>query len=315
MTMFLWDASNYDWSRGPMDLHAAYTDGIRGFTHKATEGTRFVHDNFGAAMIRAKATGIPFLGAYVVPRTPGNNGHGTVAEQLTFFINYVNLHVPWWRTFPGWFWQVDTEIWSNSNGVYDHVSPQVGADMCSRLRQATGKATIHYAPKWAYGDSIPGDEPLWASSYVAGSGSYHGLYPGDGSSRWSAYSGRTPAILQFSSHATVGSQPTCDANAFRGTESDFAELIGASSSSTVEDDMTNEEHRALMDVRWATTQIIYRGQGPLGLQAAMSVLGDDITAIEAKLDRINAAEAAEAGIDYSKLAAALADELERRAPA
>jgi hypothetical protein len=43
MTIFGWDASDFDWPRGPMNLNAAASDGITFFTHKATEGTGTVH--------------------------------------------------------------------------------------------------------------------------------------------------------------------------------------------------------------------------------------------------------------------------------
>jgi hypothetical protein len=77
---------------------------------------------------------------------------------------------------------------------------------------------IVYAPKWVYGNALAGlDYPLWASSYVTGSGTASGLYPGDTSSKWSAYSGQVPLILQFTSSATIAGQTTSDANAYRGT--------------------------------------------------------------------------------------------------
>jgi hypothetical protein len=88
---------------------------------------------------------------------------------------------------------------------------------------------IVYAPKWVYGDSLTGlGYPLWASSYVNGSGTGASLYAkagGDSSSRWNAYSGRIPAILQFSSSATIAGQTTCDANAFRGTLDQLKALV------------------------------------------------------------------------------------------
>jgi hypothetical protein len=60
---------------------------------------------------------------------------------------------------------------------------------------------------------------------VAGSGGFKGLYPGDSSSRWNAYSGQVPEILQYSSSATIGGQTTCDANAYRGTLAELTALL------------------------------------------------------------------------------------------
>jgi hypothetical protein len=216
MVLYGWDASDFDHDRGPMDMAAARAAGIDFFTHKYTESTSTKHHP-AAAMNAARAAGIPFLAAYVVPRTPGPS----VAAQAAYLIAYADQVTPWWRTFPGWFWQVDTEKWT-----YDSVSAATGAAMCAELRKRTGKATIHYAPKWAYGDDVPQPDPLWASNYVSGSGDFRTLAGKITSAKWAAYSGRTPTILQYSSSATIGRQPTCDANLFRGTLADFAQLIG-----------------------------------------------------------------------------------------
>jgi hypothetical protein len=205
-----------------MDLGAAARAGISFFTHKYTEGTSTKHHP-AAAMNAARAAGIPFLGAYMVPRTPGPS----IANQVDYLIRYADAQTPWWRDFPGWFWQMDTEHWS-----YDKVSGSTGAAACRELERRTGKQVIHYAPNWAYGNDIPGDQPLWASSYVTGAGDFKALASKVAASRWAAYSGRTPAILQYSSSATIGRQPTCDANLFRGDLDGFARLIGSTSSSS-----------------------------------------------------------------------------------
>jgi hypothetical protein len=114
------------------------------------------------------------------------------------------------------------EHWS-----YDQVAPARGVEWCRLLRERTGRAVLLYAPKWAYGNTIGGSDPLWQSDYGTNPAKrYRDAYPGDNSSRWGAYSGRTPAILQYGSRTTIGTQPVCDANAFRGDEADFARLIG-----------------------------------------------------------------------------------------
>lgn len=231
MTTFGWDASDFDWGRGPMDLAAARSAGIDFFTHKATEGTSVRHVHYGEALTRARAAGVPFLGAYHVVRSGP-----PIAAQVDYHLAYVNEATPWWHDFPGWFFQCDLEKWS-----YDQVAPAKGVDFCTALAARTGRAVLLYAPKWAYGDTIGGSAPLWASSYVTGSGTFRALYPGDTSSLWSAYSGRTPVVLQYSSSATIGRQPGCDANAYRGSVADFANLIGG--------DMLADERAALMEIR------------------------------------------------------------------
>jgi hypothetical protein len=215
------DASDFDWGRGPVNIGAAVRDGITFFTHKATEGTTIQHIHYGDALNRANAAGMPFMGAYLVVRTPGNNGHGSIQAQVNFFLAYLDGQTPWWRTRSEFFIQVDTEHWG-----YDDVAPQYGVLACDLLRTQTGKLVMHYAPRWAYGDTIGGNHPLWASSYGTNpTVPYRNAYPGDGSSGWAPYSGRTPTILQYGSRLTIGSQPICDGNAFRGTIDQLRELI------------------------------------------------------------------------------------------
>jgi hypothetical protein len=227
MTVFGWDASDYDWGRGPMDLVAARNAGVEFFTYKATESTTVKHVHYGEALNRARAAGIEFLGAYIVPRSGPS-----VSAQVDYFINYINQQTPWWTSTPGFFFQVDTEKWS-----YDEVSPQRGADVCAELRRRfPTRRVVHYAPKWAYGNTIPQPDPLWASSYGDnGVGTLQQKYPGDGSTRWVSYSGRTPVFLQFGSRIVIGRQNTCDGNAFRGTIADLRTFITGSSAPSGED--------------------------------------------------------------------------------
>jgi hypothetical protein len=205
-----------------MDLKAAKADGISFFTYKATESTNIRHAHFGEALTRARDAGVPFLGAYAVPRTPGNGGAGTIQQQVAFFVDYIKQAAPWLLTHPGGFLQTDLEHWG-----YDNVAPSYGCQFNELAEKATGLQSILYAPKWAYENSIPGNAPLWASNYGTNPAvKYRDAYPGDGSVRWVAYSGRIPVILQYGSKTIIGSQHTCDANAFRGGAAEFAKLIG-----------------------------------------------------------------------------------------
>jgi hypothetical protein len=232
VTLFGWDASDFDHSRGPMDMQSARDAGISFYTHKLSEGTSVRH-NPGPSCAGARTAGIPFIGVYVVPRTAP-----TVAAQVAYALNAAADMVPWWPDFDGWFWQVDTEHWS-----YDQVSAQRGHDVAQELARQTGRAVLHYAPQWAYGNSVPAGEPLWASSYVAGSGSFAKLYPGDGAAVWAPYSGRVPAVLQYSSSATIGRQSGCDANAFRGDRAAFAAMIEGGSMSSSNTDAFVDAYR------------------------------------------------------------------------
>jgi hypothetical protein len=111
-----------------------------------------------------------------------------------------------------------------------------------------------YAPKWCYGDALVGlSWPLWASSYVSGTGGFRALYPGDDSTRWAAYSGQTPAILQYSSSATIGGQTTSDANAYRGTLQELTTLVAPGWSGEGDDMATisQSDFNDRMDAWWS----------------------------------------------------------------
>jgi len=222
--IFGWDGSHYDWDRGPMDLGAAVRDGIQFFTHKATEGGSYVDPQFAYAMARAKNAGMPLIGAYCV------NHKGDQTPQVDKFIRVLDSGAPFWRN-ELFMVQLDCERWSNKDGVYAY-EPSLAEihAWCDLFVQRTGGrlTPIVYAPRWVYGDSLRGLRyPLWASDYGSNPAvPYRQAYPGDGSSRWSAYSGITPAVLQFGSRTTIGVQSICDANAFRGTLDQLRALIG-----------------------------------------------------------------------------------------
>ncbi|HZM83762.1 MAG TPA: GH25 family lysozyme [Candidatus Limnocylindrales bacterium] len=224
MPIFGWDGSHYDWDRGPMDLGAAVRDGIVFFTHKATEGGSYVDPQFAYAMARAKNAGMPLIGAYCV------NHKGDQTPQVDKFIRVLDSGAPFWRN-ELFMVQLDCERWSNKDGVYAY-EPSLAEihAWCDLFVQRTGGrlTPIVYAPRWVYGDSLRGLRyPLWASDYGSNPAvPYRQAYPGDGSSRWSAYSGIMPAVLQFGSRTTIGVQSICDANAFRGTLDQLRALIG-----------------------------------------------------------------------------------------
>jgi GH25 family lysozyme M1 (1,4-beta-N-acetylmuramidase) len=222
VTVFGWDASDLDWDCGPMDLVAARAAGIDFFMHRATEGTRVKHTRLGEALRRASDAGIPVLGAYGIPRTPGKDGHGAESAQVDYFLSYVDQEVPWWRDWPHWLWQVHLE-----HCKYDKVAPAYGLAWCDLLTRRTGRRVVLYAPKWAYGNRIGGSWPLWQASYGSNPATaLAAAYPGDSSAQWADYCGRTPVILQYGSRTTIGRQPRCAANAFRGTIAELLAFVG-----------------------------------------------------------------------------------------
>jgi GH25 family lysozyme M1 (1,4-beta-N-acetylmuramidase) len=234
MTVYGWDASHYDWTRGPMDLVAARKAGIDFFTHKSSEGTSYADPKFGAAMARAKAAGIPVLGAYHVARSPAN-----AAAEVDYWIRTVTAAAPWWVDHPGWFWPVDLEKWP-----YDPVPASEGEQVADIIEQRTGRRAVIYASKGQYGDGLSGtSHHLWNARYPYNlTEDYKVAYTragGDQGSGWQTYSGRMPILWQYTSTARIGTQGTCDANAYRGTLDELRALLtGAPAPApAVEDDM------------------------------------------------------------------------------
>jgi hypothetical protein len=212
-----WDTSHYD---GPITgavARLAYTQGIRFATAKIGEGAAYDDPADGTALANLRAAGMRVLGGYYVVRsTP------SPAVQVARCIALADRDEPWWRDFPGWFWQVDLERWPT-----DSVKPAQGIAFGDQLRAVTGRGVLMYASHGQYGDSLAAwDGDLWNANYRTNrQAPFADLYPGDSSPGWDAYSGRVPAILQYASTATIGGLTTCDANAFRGTVDDLLALI------------------------------------------------------------------------------------------
>lgn len=213
MTVFGWDASDFDRARGPMNLALARQVGIEFFTNKATESTNVRHLYFGEAMRRARDAGIEILGAYHVVRSPRN-----AAAEVDFFLSYVDREFPEWSRWPHFFIQVDLEKWP-----YDAVAADEGENFADIAEVQARKRAIIYASKGQYGNDLAGtSHPLWNANYALNytAGNFQDLYRragGDGGAGWSRYSGEDPAIWQYTSSANIGTQPTCDANAYRGS--------------------------------------------------------------------------------------------------
>lgn len=214
MTIFGLDFSHYD--AVPAGSRVV-SEGFKFMTHKAGGDA---NDAELAAWWTALKPyrGQVLLGAYWVLYP------GSPSSKADAFLARLDSQCPGWRDGP-FILQLDCEKWNgDSSTVPGKADIQA---CCDRLVAKMPKLQpIVYAPKWVYGDSLTGlGYPLWASAYVSGSGSASGLYPGDSSSKWDAYSGRIPAILQFTSSATALGQTTCDANAFRGTPEQLTALL------------------------------------------------------------------------------------------
>lgn len=307
--LFGWDASDFDWDRGAMDLGAAKRDGIEFFTHKATESTNVKHKHYGQALNRALSAGISFLGAYHVVRSSTS-----INSQVSYLLDYVNAATPWWDEFPGFFFQVDLEKWP-----YDAVPASKGEDFADVLEDRTGHRALIYASKGQYGDSLRGtSHPLWNAHYGSNlARGFKQLYAdrgGDNGPGWASYSGVSPKIWQYGSNAIIGSQHTCDANAFKGTRDDFAKMIGAT---TVAIDEIFGLTSDPKDGRTTPTRVvdIWLGEQNFGETAkdtqyqggygTPTPRTKQLRRIEEKLDAVLKGQ--REGLDAEKFAAAMAD--------
>jgi GH25 family lysozyme M1 (1,4-beta-N-acetylmuramidase) len=219
VTIFLWDASHYDGKLNTTILAKAHGQGIVGFTHKLGEGVGNPDPTAATALAAARDVGIPVIGGYWF-----NHGTNRPGDEVAAFIAEANRHEPWWKEFPGWFWQADLE--RSPTGL---PSPAWAKEFCDRLRDQTGKTVIAYASHGMYGDTLTGlGHPLWNANYPSSrQAPFRDLYPGDSYSGWTAYSGQTPTLCQYTSSAAIAGLTTCDANAFRGSIDELLTLIGA----------------------------------------------------------------------------------------
>lgn len=229
MTIFGIDLSDYDSSRGnsPATVAKYRGLGIAFLTHKSTEsapGQTFRHTRIGPMLTAGRDSGIPFLGGYVVPRTGV-----AVGTQGANHVAFLDSQIPWWRTHPGFFHQVDLERWP-----YDSVAASVGNQLVDWLRvNGAGKPVVLYGSKGQYGSSEL-RSPRWNANYPINTAKeFKALYAasgGDSGPGWDSFGSpaRPAEIWQYASTAIVAGQGTTDVNAFRGTEAQFAQMLGIS---------------------------------------------------------------------------------------
>lgn len=263
MTIFGCDLSDYDAGRGltPARVRTFRGAGISFLTHKSTEtapGSLFKHTHMGEMLSAGRDAGIPFLGAYVVPRSGVD-----VAAQGRNHIAFLDAQIPWWRSHPGFFHQVDLEFWE-----YDQVPAWIGNALFDWLRSnGAGKPVVVYGSKGHYGSNEL-RYPRWNANYylyqqVADFKSLYAQSGGDNGPGWGAYGtpSRPAEIWQYSDSAVIAGQGSCDANAFRGTEDDFRRVLGFTGIApppvqTEEPDMTPEQAGYFDSLVWRVDALI-----------------------------------------------------------
>lgn len=212
MTIFGSDVSHYDAS----DTRAMFAEGIVFQTHKAGGDKDDPELNAWWNYVKGYRRSV-LLGAYWVLYP------GRPTQRADAFISRLNAQCPGWQDGP-FILEADCEMWNGDPATVPPIS-DVNA-FGDRLRERMPKLMpIAYLPDWVYGDISALRYPLWSSKYVTGSGPFEALYPGDSARQWAAYGGKTPALLQYSSHAVIGGQTTSDADAYRGTSAELIKLL------------------------------------------------------------------------------------------
>ncbi|HKD98162.1 MAG TPA: GH25 family lysozyme, partial [Micromonosporaceae bacterium] len=216
--IFGWDTSHYDGHLTRAILSRAASEGIAFFSHKIGEGLSNTDPLAAEAFSNAKGLFQVIGGYYFIH-------HGQdMRSQARRCVSVADQVAPWWRDFNGWFWQTDAE----AEQPYGLPTPSEVKAFSDDLAATTGRKVIVYASAGQYGDSLRGlGHPLWNAHYGSNpTGPFKSVYPGDHSPGWNAYSGQTPALLQYGSNTIIAGLSTCDANAYRGTIDDLLELIG-----------------------------------------------------------------------------------------
>lgn len=254
-TTFGWDQSHYD----SPSLGNAIAEGISFVTHKAGGDALDAELDDWWNNVRGLPASV-LLGAYWV-LYPGNP-----AGRADTFLATLDARCPGWRSRDAFILQIDAEIWGGDPGTRPSVA-ECNAFADRLVERTDGKyRPAGYLPRWVYPSVTAFRYPLWASSYVSGSGGFKALYPGDGAVQWNGY-GRPVDILQFSSKATIGGRTTSDANAFRGTLAQLKALVTpgaiATNGASEDDDMSAADAQlGFMQALWAAEH--YRLDGVLG---------------------------------------------------
>lgn len=229
MTVFGIDVSHHQ--GGSLDFQSLRDAGIEFAFVKATEGAGFIDSRFHTNLRRARDAGM-LVAAYHYVRDST-----AVASQVANVRRVVPTDVP---VIP------DVE---DGSGTLPRVRTLVGL-----LRDAGYVVPLLYLPRWYWqrvgSPDLRGLPPLWSSRYpdnvVDDLRDEFARVP---SHYWTGYGGLDVAVLQFTSSARIAGVAPLDANAFRGTRGQLAELLGRS-----EDDMFTDADRT--DLRVAAWRLV-----------------------------------------------------------
>lgn len=204
-----------------LDLARCRREGIEFVFLKATEGNTFVDSAFVTNLAEARAVGL-LVAAYHYVRSSA-----PASAQLELIRGVVPRDVP-----------VILDVEANSGSV------GLVRDLVDRLRASGYRVPLLYLPRWYWqqigSPSLAGLPPLWTSRYPDNVvGSLADEWADAPASYWVGYGGLEVAVLQFTSSVAIAGYQPIDANAYRGTRTQLAALLGGTTPpSTHEEDLT-----------------------------------------------------------------------------
>jgi GH25 family lysozyme M1 (1,4-beta-N-acetylmuramidase) len=204
-----------------VDWPAFKRDGIEFAFIKATEGDLFVDDRFETNLFQASAAGM-VVAAYHYQRS--------VISAAAQVANILSV-VPKWCP-------VVIDVEANSGII------ALTREIVARLNAAGYRTPLLYLPRWYWqqvgSPSLAGLPPLWSSRYPDDTvNDYRTEWTQTPTSYWTGYGGLPVAVLQFTSSARIAGRAPLDANAYQGTLAGLNALLGYTSVTTEEDDMSN----------------------------------------------------------------------------
>lgn len=211
MTIYGIDIANF---QDGLDLSRVKAEGFDFVWAKVSEGSGFKDHTWPGFRDAAKANGLLLAGYHYV------RGDADADAQADTFVSQLGDNsIPAMLDFEANSGDMST-FWAVLNAI-----------------EARGvKVRLSYIPHWYWQQigspdisQVPG---LIQSSYVNGSGAASALYPGDGSSNWNGFGGKSVDVLQFTDQASVAGF-SVDANAFAGTREQLAALLGGTQSAVI----------------------------------------------------------------------------------
>lgn len=233
-TTFTIDVSRHEYDRGAINWSSVRGAGIEIAMSAASEGDpagyHYYNPYYVTAAANARIAGLKLMGGYHVLCAGDQN---SINRQVDSLIERAKTGLG--GVDKGW-WMIDVEPFQEltNRGIapkFSHVQA-----FCTRWDAVTGGYPLAvYLPHWYWeqigSPNLSGIKGVLVSSNypVTATDLFTNLYRRDGGDSgpgWSSYGGKSPALWQFCSSASVpGVVGACDVNAFKGTAEQFIALV------------------------------------------------------------------------------------------